>query len=277
MIEKLTKEQEAKIPEYVEWGKRVGLNTDRISEERAVAYTTKINTFMKRPVGKTLLASGPRDAWRLVQEVTGTQENFVWPMLDGQYMSYWVAWANYIRDVLNLKLIDYSIIADQVDFGMVFPLEDGTVVYSDRPTEIHLNSSGLHKDFGPAVKYLDGTMVWMLNGVKCPEDLVMTKPEKLDCKKWIQHDNAEVRREFVRKIGVERLLVKLGGTKLDTAGDYELHEIDLGGSIGKWPALKMLNPSIGVWHVEWVDKACKTVDAALAWRNHGEAHPAQLT
>ena len=125
--------------------------------------------------------------------------------------------------------------------------------------------------------YGDGLSVWALNGVRVPKVLAETPAEKLNCAEWITNANAEVRREFVRKVGAERVLHKLGSTVLDKKGDYELHAIDLRGSTGKWPALKMLNPSIGIWHVEWVDKACKTVAQALAWRNQSAAKPLALT
>jgi hypothetical protein len=121
-----------------------------------------------------------------------------------------------------------------------------------------------------AVKYRDGWGVHALNGVRVPEWIVMTPAEKIDCHEFSKISNAEVRREFVRKVGVERLMVKLGSKMLDKQGDYELHSIPLGGRTGDWPYLKMLNPSIGVWHVEAVSKKCDTVEKALNFRNQGK-------
>ena len=117
-IEKLMVEQEARIPEYVEWGIKVGLCTDRISPKKAEAYTKKLNEYLKRPVGKTLIGKGPKEAWKLVLAETGKKEVFTWPWLDGQFFSYWVAWANFFRDVVGLKLSDYSVISDQLEFGL---------------------------------------------------------------------------------------------------------------------------------------------------------------
>jgi hypothetical protein len=39
-----------------------------------------------------------------------------------------------------------------------------------------------------------------------------------------------------------------------------------GGRGGRGVYLKMLNPSIGVWHLEGVDNACRTVQHAINWR-----------
>jgi hypothetical protein len=43
------------------------------------------------------------------------------------------------------------------------------------------------------------------------------------------------------------------------------------------PYLKMINPSIGTYHIEGVHPECKTVKEALIWRNQSEETPAVLT
>jgi len=80
---------------------------------------------------------------------------------------------------------------------------------------------------------------------------------------------------MVRKIGIDRICYKLG-TAIDKQGDYELLLIDIGDE-RKRPYLKMLNPSIGTWHVEGVHPHCKTVEQALNWRNQTEEKPEVLT
>jgi hypothetical protein len=44
--------------------------------------------------------------------------------------------------------------------------------------------------------------------------------------------NVEVRREFIRKVGVEQLCQNIGSEMIDKDGNYELHLIDLGGTTG---------------------------------------------
>ena len=39
----------------------------------------------------------------------------------------------------------------------------------------------------------------------------------------------------------------------------------------------MLNPSIGIWHVEGVAPACLTVEQALNWRNQTADKPEVMT
>ena len=286
MINALTEEQTKKLDEYRDRGIALGFRTGAIDRSLAEKYTKKLNKFLKRPNGPTIIMHGPMHAWiatcllskgQQVEQQVGQQVgSFVWPYLDGHWWASYKVWIDYFAEVLKLELPDRSLIDDMMTFDLIYPLENGAVVYSDCPF-VHRNASGLHMDGGPALEYADGTRCWGLNGVSVPQELAEMKAEELDCKKWIQEQNAEVRREFVRKVGVERLMVKLGSKRLDKEEDYELHEIDLGGRTGAWPALKMLNPSIGIWHVEWVDKACKTVREALTWRNQSDAEPVLLT
>jgi hypothetical protein len=120
--------------------------------------------------------------------------------------------------------------------------------------------------------------VYSLNGVTVPEWLVMTPAEEIDPTTFAHEANAEIRREIVRKVGIERLVAKLGATTVDAKDDYELVMVPLGGDTGDWPYLKMKNPSIGTYHMEAVFRECRTVQAALNFRNGGEMrHLAPLT
>jgi hypothetical protein len=79
----------------------------------------------------------------------------------------------------------------------------------------------------------------------------------------LKETNVEVRRELLRKIGVERFLAVAKSKTLHKRGNYELLSIDLSAELPGRRYLKMLNPSIGIWHVEGVPQECKTVEQAL--------------
>jgi hypothetical protein len=116
----------------------------------------------------------------------------------------------------------------------------------------------------------------MLNGVKVTEEIVMTPSAALDPHLLLKEKNAEVRREIVRKVGIDRVVIDLGAKVADRQGDYELLLLDLGDKRNR-PYLKMLNPSIGTWHVEGVHPDCATVEQALNWRNQTDVKPEVLT
>ena len=152
------------------------------------------------------------------------------------------------------------------------------MIVSRRPQYIRRNSAGrLHCDGDAAIRYQDGFAVHALNGVRVPEWLAVKKQSEIDPREFAKIQNAEVRREFVRKVGIEKIARHMDAKVLDRQSDYELLELDLGGRTGKWPCLKMLNPSIKVYHMEFVPKEVRTVRKALEWRNQSGLVPAQLT
>ena len=139
------------------------------------------------------------------------------------------------------------------------------------------NEHGLHCHDAAALRYRDGWGIWALNGVRMTQEQVETPAEQLNPQIVAQESNAEVRRELVRKIGVERLCAALNARVLDRAGEmYELLALDIGDGRFR-PYLKMRNPSIGVWHVEGVPPDIRTVEEALKWRNGNDRTPEVLT
>jgi hypothetical protein len=139
-------------------------------------------------------------------------------------------------------------------------------VVCERPAEFHLTTNPanrLHRDRGPAKVYRDGVELYFLNGVATPAKYVL--PDRLDAKVVLAEPNAEIRRELIRKVGIEALLGELKSKTFDTVGDYELLNVDLP-EVPNARYLKMKNPSIGVWHVEGVHPNCKTVQEAIDWR-----------
>ena len=143
---------------------------------------------------------------------------------------------------------------------------------SERHHRLCRNTKGhLHSVDGPAVAYPDGWEIYALNGVRVPELLVMSKPDDLDVTRWCttKEQNAEIRREAVRKIGIERVCKALAAKTIDRHGEYELIVFDIGDGRQR-PHLKMLNPSIGVYHIEGVAPHIKTVQQAINWRSGNE-------
>lgn len=129
-----------------------------------------------------------------------------------------------------------------------------------------MNSRGqLHSHDGMAVEYPDGWGVWAWNGVRVTEQIIL-RPDTLTPEQIAQERNAQVRQVMVERIGIERVCQLFHAKSIDTRGDYELLVLDLGDGL-KRPYLKMLNPSVGVWHVEGVHPNCRTVQESLNWRN----------
>ena len=144
-----------------------------------------------------------------------------------------------------------------------------------RPS-LHLRGGLLHGDGVPAVSWESGERLHFLNGVRVSGELALTPARELSARLVLTTRNAEIRREVVRKIGLERVVTELGAVRVDSVGDYELLLLDLGDRRRR-PFLKMRNPSVGVFHIEGVHPDCRTVREALAWRNGTDAPPSILT
>lgn len=192
----------------------------------------------------------------------------------GQQDANWLGWLDYYRN--ELKLFEETeeiapLIETAKELHWFLPFEN-VCLCSERPLELHLKPFGddgikiLHNELGMALRYADDFGIFCLNGVEVTEDIVVTPPDKLPSKMILKETNAEIRREIVRKIGIEKICRDLNAKVIDKMDDYELLMLDLQDGRHR-PYLKMKNPSIGTYHVEGVHPNCKTVKEALAWRN----------
>ena len=196
----------------------------------------------------------------------------------GQHDANWLGFYEYFNEVLNLKkqtekLSGLWMIAKSA--GWFLPYENICFI-SERHNVCRLKDGRLHSEGSPAIQYPDGFSVWGLNGVRVSQEIAETPSDKLDSKLILKEKNAEIRREIVRKIGIERICKDLNAECVDKVGDYELLLLDLQDG-RKRPYLKMTNPSIGCYHVEGVHPDCLTVENALNWRNGSSKRPIQLT
>ena len=169
-----------------------------------------------------------------------------------------------------------------VNVKYCLPYKD-IIFVSRNPVEIHWKERQLHNEKGMAVKYKDGFGWYSLNGVSVPGWLVEQKDTEIDPARIRDIQNAEIRREFVRKVGYDRIYHKLGGKVIDKKemvifnGEeefphvYELIELNVEESGQGWRFLSMLNPSLStpdnpVMHVEGVSNDCDTFEDAWNFR-----------
>lgn len=205
------------------------------------------------------------------------KKGFDWHAWDaGAMWASYGAWATFMRDELGIDIKDIgNAYVDQItSVGYVWP-NSLFLIMCDRPEKINRNTEGqLHSSNDFSISWRDGWGLYHLNGVEIPEWIVRTPQAQLDPKMLETNEdlksNVEVRREFIRKVGVERCLDVLKWKVLDKEGDYELGETVVNPQ-AETPRryLKMLNPSIQVWHLEAVHPDCATVQDAKNYRRWG--------
>ncbi len=155
----------------------------------------------------------------------------------------------------------------------MYPLNN-ICIFSEKPIIINRHNKRLHCDGGPAIEYEDGYKIWALNGIIVSKKIAETPANKLDPKLIFSESNADIRAQIVEKIGYSRLYNKLKakkcgklklGNKIDIGYDeYTLLKLEYNGRI--IPALKMLNASENIYHIEGVDPSCETIEQAFYWR-----------
>lgn len=279
LITKLTKAQLNKIPNYVEKWTQFGLSTKQKTQKQAEKdfYNFQKYILLKDNPAPVLLLDSPKDCWYAVVKAVSGKDNipdsempdFVYPYFDCAFAASFFAFYEYANKELGIKyknMKEYNILKKVADYGMVFPVDNMCVV-CQRPTVLKTNKSGLHCENGPAVSFNGKNEIYALNGVVMKQWHVMTPAEKIPVKDILAETNVEIRRELIRKVGIERLFENLPHKLLDKKGNYELFSIELSNEVKDAKYLKMTNPSVGCYHLEGVAPNVVSVDEALQWRN----------
>lgn len=303
MIENLTTEQEALMNVVVKEYENAVFNgddsydLDLINESMAFFYKL---AELKAP--DVIVCTSPLDL--AVKSGLKPGETYDW--FGCGYDSGWTAFYDFFEriGVKYDKEWNFSLWKKFILHSGVFAtvMRENTAYVSVKPMHVTRNDAGdLHNESGSAIAWRDGYEEYFLNGVAVSKEIVMTPPEKIDPRMILKESNAEIRREIVRKVGIDIVCQKLNAKVIDrkeieysqehklapssevagiTGGGetsvYELLSLDLGDGRHR-PYLKMLNPSIGVWHVEGVSPECETVDDAIKWRNQTSETPSSLT
>lgn len=145
-----------------------------------------------------------------------------------------------------------------------------------RPCIVKTNSNDdLHCTNGPAIAWRDGYCEYSLNGVWVPEYLVMTPEGELNIDFFKKETNADVKAEFIRKYGIQRMLslgekicdAKNNDNKWYVESEYEVWNMGKIFNKKSAPFLKMKNITTGIYHFEGLPDNCNTIEDALKYRS----------
>ena len=269
----LTPEQRAQVKPWVDrWianGLRTG-ETDWDTAETAVREMYDLAGLEQVPIEHV---QSPLSGARIAAKKSGLKYH---PWYGGQFWAGWAAFTSFLVEVYGWKPdakiaraeLAYRRLAESSCY--IWPNSTFCLICA-RPTEIHMEDGSIHRDGGLAISWPDGWGVHCLHGVRVPKWLATDhhpEPARIQ-----EIDNAEVRREFLRKVGVERLYNSLGGKTIDEdtfhsdTGTHRYRLVDLTISNNPWRYLWMENASIdGIFHMEGVPKSIETCAMAILWR-----------
>ena len=179
MIEKLTKDQEAKIPEYLERYMNVGLSTTPCNRQKAEDAITASYVYNKMNPPKFMWVDSPQKGLVLAAKIANntdapTNANIrdqISKASYGSFEAYWVTFYVFIAEQLPVKKDNlYQIAKDIVENCGVYWTFDskdgGIVVISEKPTAIHMKDGKLNNPDGLALEYKDGSGVFAIDGVR---------------------------------------------------------------------------------------------------------------
>jgi hypothetical protein len=215
-------------------------------------------------------------------KVDSQVESFIYPYLNTSFWAGYYGYYDFINKELGItfnKQKEWDLLMSLRDLSWIYPFEDICFI-SEKPIKINMKDGRLHCDGGASVEYADGFKCWSLHGIKVPQYLSETPSEQLDISFFEKEKNADVRTEFVRKYGVERLLDL--GNKIDdwkkynqewwNKSEYELWDLGKLFNLNHAYHLKMKNQSVdGVFHVEAVGPECDTLPKAIQYRLKGKS------
>ena len=237
-ITKLTAEQIARMPEWVDRWVKIGLSTDPADFDAAEAAALKCYEIaglpkprvvlrMSSPFGATLggplalALLGSKQVGSQVRSQVESQVGSAWTQYRGaQLWASWYAYISFFRDVCGWEepaLAKFAV--DEIlakSCGWTW-WHDDVVAISGRPTVLRRDGAGrLHADDGPALAYADGWSIFSWHGYALPlgkEWIIAEKslisPDLIDAE-----GNAELRRIMLEVFGFERYIEARGAIEV---------------------------------------------------------------
>ncbi|MGH9931011.1 MAG: DUF6745 domain-containing protein [Pyrinomonadaceae bacterium] len=137
----------------------------------------------------------------------------------GQHESYWVAFYIFCRQIgVNYKCesdSDLQLWSEVCESCGWFSVWDGLVIACERPCDQKLSVGGVgHCDDGPAIAFRDGWKVWMIDGIRLDEQIVM-QPETQTIKQIDGEQNQDIRSIRIQRFGWPRYIRESGATCRD--------------------------------------------------------------
>lgn len=221
MIKELTKEQTAKFPEYVKKWKDIGLSLykegDEAKAEEAIKLVYECGGL---PPPKTILwADSPYAGAKLAASLNPgtTALSHLSNAGYGSQDASWLSTYDFLMTECGVKNCEklLGLIELSKSCGWFYPY-DTTVILTRKPTVVNLVNGRLHKDLGPAISYKDGYSVYSLNGIRMPKHYVMSTANELSVIDVMKESNVDIRREVLRKIGLERFVKETKAKVVDT-------------------------------------------------------------
>ena len=219
-IEKLTAEQEAKLPAYRDKWLAIGLSTERVDRDAA----TEAVKLMYTRAGLELPANirfvnGPFEARKTLDEFD-ISDSIVDSCVYGSHEAGWLSFYDFFNQECGVdfegKLDGLMAVARTCGWVSVY---DELAVVQDRPLIIKMDDQNrLHCEDGAAIMYADGFAVYAWHGVRVPSEWIEDR-SSLTAKMALTWENTEQRRAACEILGWINVLKELKAKVIDKDED----------------------------------------------------------
>lgn len=219
MINNLTPEQEAKMPEYVDFWTKIGTTTGPCDRKKCMKYAKEAHILAGLPkINKFYFTRSPIEAIDVIQKIFADQnltierKQIINDMMMG-YNETWLSFYQYMQDVVGVTLTE-SInplikMAEVCGWWSSYSNDnDSYVIFQDRPDVINMQNGVLHCDNGPSIKFSDGFCVWSLEGHRVTEQIVL-RPETLTIDQIHRELNQDIVSIMINRFGWVRYLEEI--------------------------------------------------------------------
>lgn len=247
MIEKLTPQQEGKLPEYAEKWLKIGLCTDAADKPRAESAIVKMYEMagkkapvfvwsqspmeqaIKRASAEMFSIISDENIDKVKKSIKDKDETAIRLIKHSIYQSaygchdaYWLGFYDFFMNECGIKLPQLEGLLElSKSAGWVIPFEN-VCFMSERPEEIHMQKIGsrnvLHNTSGPSIRYRDGYSVYSISGIRVTEQIVM-RPETITISQINKEENSEIRRIMIERYGYEKYLRNSDAKLIDSCGE----------------------------------------------------------
>jgi hypothetical protein len=218
-IDKLTPEQEAKIPEYRAKWTQIGTSCEPCDFEKSKEFAIltyrqsdieppKSFHLCDSPIQAANLAADLKVQYKLAPKNMSKDERkkLVQECYEEQIYGYheasWLSYYDFMLTELGIEECEKltGLMGMAQNCGWWSPYSENAI-FQHRHTACHLNAENqLHCEDGPAVHYRDNTSIWMINGIGVDEQIVMA-PETQTIDQINNETNQDVRSLRIDRFG----------------------------------------------------------------------------
>lgn len=224
-ITSLTPEQEAALPGFRDAWIKIGLCTDAIDFAKAkAALELCYTTASLPPPSKVMYAKGPMDAYNIYKTLRpkGSYSDFSQNLIFGSHDASWLSFYSFFQEVVGLDLhLINGLVAYAKEAGWAWVDADEAIIM-ERPLYIKMDEQNrLHCEDGPAIEYMDGTVVYNWHGVRLDRSrwFWINDKKKLTASIALKESNLELRRVACEILGWVHILKELDSKIINVDDD----------------------------------------------------------